>query len=139
MNKIITIAIVSAAFFLAGCQDNKTDSHSDHSQKKTPVEAVTPSANVSSQVVDAGCGSCTYNVAGVEGCETWVNIDNKKLKVTGVDHNTHKSGLCKSGKHQAKVTGSIQGDKFVASSLEVVKESTGAEDHSGHDHEGHEH
>jgi len=134
MNKIMTITLICSALFLASCQEKNTKLSTE-----TSAEALIPPANTSGRIVDAGCGMCTYGIEGIKRCETWVNIDNKKLKVTGVDHNTHKSGLCKSGKHQAKVTGSIQGDKFVASSLEVVKESAGAEDHSDHDHEGHEH
>ena len=129
MKKLLLISsFAMSAFLFVSCDKDKE--HAGQPKAETTVNT---------QVVDAGCGMCTYDIDGVEGCETWVNIDNKKLKVTGIDHNTHKSGLCKSGKHSAKVSGEIKGSDFVAISLEVVKPSTGAGAHSDHDQEGHQH
>ena len=65
-------------------------------------------------------------------------LSKRILKVTGLQHDTHKSGLCKSGKHSAKVVGEVKGNEFIATKFEVL--SNKKEDaHSDHDHGDHKH
>jgi hypothetical protein len=71
---------------------------------------------IKSQTAEAGCGSCIYSMAGVKGCQLAVKIDGKAYLVTGADHvDAHK--LCGAAK-KAVVSGTIEGDKFVATSFE---------------------
>ena len=130
---LITTALLSSALILAGCQEKPATTPAEAAPEAPAVQTAAKVIG-EAKIVDAGCGMCTYKVEGVSKCETWVNIDNKKLKVTGVEHSAHKSGLCKAGKHEAKVTGAIEGDKFVATSIAVIKADSAPDDHAGHDH-----
>ena len=71
------------------------------------------------QTVPVACGSCIYGMEGVEGCETAVKIDGKSYLVTGENIDAHNVGLCSSEK-KALVTGQVEGDKFVATSIKLV-------------------
>jgi hypothetical protein len=78
-----------------------------------------PSARViNSQLLEAGCGSCIYAMAGVEGCHLAVVVDGKPYLVQGATWPNH--GFC-DGKVQAVVTGKLEGDKVVVTSLEPKK------------------
>ncbi len=70
------------------------------------------------RTVEAGCGSCIFDMEGVKGCKLAVKIDGKPYLVTGADVDAHGAGLCSSAK-KAKVVGEIEGDKFVATSFEL--------------------
>ncbi|WDE95349.1 DUF6370 family protein [Lentisphaera profundi] len=119
IKSLIISAVLSSVLFFTGCQEKPAAT----SVKAVPAEATPAITQVIAEetIVDAGCGMCTYHIPGVEHCETWVNIDNKKLKVTGIEHSAHKSGLCKAGKHEVKITGSIAGDTIITKSIEVIK------------------
>ena len=72
------------------------------------------------RTVEAGCGKCTYGMSGVSGCKLAVKIDGKSYLVKGAKVNAHNAGLCSSTKN-AEITGSIEGDKFVATSFTLEK------------------
>ncbi len=71
------------------------------------------------QTVSAGCGACTYQIEGAEGCPLAVEIDGKPMLVTGSDFNAMDNGLC-AEKAQLEVVGEVQGDKFAASSVKLA-------------------
>jgi hypothetical protein len=71
---------------------------------------------ISDRTVDAGCGACVYKMTGVTGCPLAVNIDGKTYLVEGAEWPNHD--YC-DHKCKAVVTGRIQGDKFIVSTLEV--------------------
>lgn len=73
---------------------------------------------VTSRTVEAGCATCIYDMAGVEGCRLAVKLDGKPYLVTGAEVDAHGAGLC-SAPRTAKVTGKIQGDKLVATSFSL--------------------
>lgn len=66
--------------------------------------------------VEAGCGKCSYKIAGVSGCETAVKVAGKTYMLDGVKVNAHGEGLCKATR-AAKVEGKVDGKLFVASSF----------------------
>lgn len=68
--------------------------------------------------LEFGCGSCIYKMPGVEGCHLAVMIDGKPYLVEGVKWPNHD--FC-DRKVQAAASGKLQGDKFIASSLEPKK------------------
>ena len=87
----------------------------------SPAESQPDSGVASASVprtVDAACGACIYGMDGVQECELAVEIDGKPYLVSGVDFDTHGSGLC-SAKKTAVVKGEISGDKFVATEVKI--------------------
>lgn len=73
---------------------------------------------VNNQILEVGCGSCMYHMPGVEGCLLAVLIDGKTYLVQGAEWPNHD--FC-DRKIQALVTGKLQGDKFLASSVSEKK------------------
>ena len=99
------------------------------SESKTPAPQATPSTPAASsaapaaageQTVEVACGSCVYHIAGVQQCTLAAKIGGKPMLVTGGGLDAHAAGLC-SGAKQAVVTGKIEGDKFVATKVELKK------------------
>ncbi len=72
------------------------------------------------KTVEAGCGSCIFKMPGVQGCQLAVKIDGKPYLVTGASVNAHKAGLCRGAK-QAKCSGEVKDDMFVATSFQLVE------------------
>jgi len=77
-----------------------------------------PVAGAQTQTVQAGCGSCIYSMAGVEGCQLAVKIDGTPYLVTGASVDAHSLGLCEAEK-TAVVVGQVENGKFVAQSFEL--------------------
>ena len=89
--------------------------------KSTAEEApMTEAETAATLTVEAGCASCIYGMDGVEGCQPAVRIDGKTYLVTASDFDAHGAGLC-SATRTAEVSGSIEGDRFVAESFEIEK------------------
>ena len=76
---------------------------------------------VSARTVEAGCGSCIYEMPGVEGCQLAVKIDGQPYLVTGTTVDAHGAGLCSAAKN-AKVTGTIEDDAFAATQFEILEQ-----------------
>lgn len=91
------------------------------SEESTPVpqatNVVTADANAE-QSVEIGCASCIYKIDGVEGCVAAVKIGSQPLLVQGTQIDAHALGLCTQAK-QALVVGNVEGDKFVASKINL--------------------
>lgn len=93
--------------------------------------------NQKEQIVEASCGICQFSMDG-NSCDLAVRIDGKSYYVEGAKMNDHGDahsahGMCNEVR-QAKVTGMVVNDKFVATSFELIE----VEEH-GHDHGGHKH
>jgi len=73
------------------------------------------------QTVEVGCAKCSYSMAGVSHCENAVKIDGKTMLVTG-EHgfDVMAAGICTGGARQAEVTGSLEGDHFVATHIKLT-------------------
>ncbi len=76
-----------------------------------------------SKIVEASCGLCNFGLSG-KGCSLAVRIDDKAYLVKGSSLDDHgdahgKDGFC-SVVRKAKVEGEIKGDKFVATSFELL-------------------
>jgi hypothetical protein len=70
--------------------------------------------NITNKTVDAACGVCVYKMEGQNGCPLAVKIDGKAYIVEGAKWPNHD--YCDHN-CQAVVSGTIEGDKFVATSL----------------------
>ena len=78
----------------------------------------------STQIVKTACGECIYGKQGT-GCQLAVKIKGKVYFVEGTtiaDHGDEhaEDGFCNT-QRKAKVSGKIVGEKFVATSFELVK------------------
>ena len=84
------------------------------------VDAVkTELAKLTDQEVEVGCGMCMYSMEGVETCELAAKVDGKPYLVTGVEFDTHGSGLCNATSN-ATITGSVTEDGITASKVELT-------------------
>ena len=115
MQRVFLLTVMSSVSLgLLGC--------SSQADQAGPLESAATDADavaVVSQTVEAGCGSCTYKMDGVEVCELAVKIDGKPYLVEGSDVDAHEAGLCETTK-QAEVAGKIQQGKFVATAFELL-------------------
>ncbi len=73
-------------------------------------------------VVEVACGECLFQMKG-EGCDLAIRIDGKSYYVDSSSIDDHGDahavdGLCNAVR-TAKATGSIQGDRFLATKLEL--------------------
>lgn len=75
------------------------------------------------QVVDVACGECKFGMKG-KSCDLAVRIDGKSYFLDGTKIDEHgdahaKDGFCKTIR-QAEVTGTIEGDRFKATSFKLL-------------------
>jgi len=111
MRNMYLVAVVAGlALMMVGCGEQEAQ------QTETSIPNVINAALT--QTVEAGCASCTYKMAGVEGCQLAVKIADKPYLVSGANVDAHEAGLCAAPK-QAKIAGAIADDKFVAATFEL--------------------
>ena len=77
------------------------------------------------QIVEASCGTCMFKMAGTT-CALAVRIDGKAYFVDGTSIDKHgdahaADGFCKAIR-KAEVTGSIEKERFVATSFTLLPE-----------------
>lgn len=78
-----------------------------------------------SQIVEASCGQCQFNMKG-NSCDLAVKIEGKAYFVDGTSIDSHgdahaKDGFC-STIRKAKVTGKIENDRFIATTFVLLPE-----------------
>ena len=96
---------------------NPADDPRNAKSGQRPEDADGHQIKLTNQTVEIGCGSCIYSMKGVEGCKLAAKIDGKTYLVTGADHvDAHK--FCSAAK-SAIASGQVEGDRFVATRLEV--------------------
>lgn len=78
--------------------------------------AKTAMLNVSDRTAEVACASCVFHMDGAQGCSLAVKVDGKTYLVDGAKVDGH--GWCEKSMN-AVVSGSIQGDRFVATKLDV--------------------
>jgi YHS domain-containing protein len=117
-------------------------SHMDHGQADHGDAATDATATTEGAVYEVGCGGCIYDKADAQGCEAAVKVDGKSHWIAGVKINAHGLGLC-AASAQARMTGELKGDTFVATSFEIVSPDDQDKDApdapSGHNHGSHDH
>ncbi len=122
---------VAALLFLVaaavGCQQS-TDSAPPASTSSTSP-AVTDSANTSDdlvlkdQIVEASCGQCQFGMDG-DGCDLAIRYQGQAWFVEGTSIDEHGNahaddGFCNAIR-MARVTGKLEGDRFLVESFELV-------------------
>lgn len=86
--------------------------------------AVFSQSKQTKQVVDVACGQCQFKMKGKKGCDLAVKIDGKSYFVEGTNIDDYgdahaEEGFCNAVRN-AEVTGTIKGDKFVATSFKLL-------------------
>lgn len=118
--------VIFCAAVIAGCSSGTNeqtagDASNDAATADTPSEVSIGSdgavAKLAEMKVELGCGSCTYHMEGVEGCQTAAKVGDKTMLVDG-DVDAHSLGLCKSPRN-ATVKGSMQGQKLVVADVQI--------------------
>ncbi len=99
-----------------GCQNQTANEQSEQ-----PPIATTQV--VQAMVVEASCGECQFELEG-DGCDLAVRIDGKAYFVDGTELDDHgdahaDDGFCNVVR-QARVQGSIENGRFVATSFELL-------------------
>ena len=109
-------SLIVACLLLIGCAEELP---SPETTAPAPA-ARAPASDVEVQTVaQVGCAACIYGMPGVEGCEyTAVKLDGATHIITGVELDAHDLGLCDQEK-SARVEGTLKGEQFVASRVEV--------------------
>ena len=118
MHTRILFSFLSLFLVAIGCQEGKKVDDSD--VKPSGLNKV---SLVSDQVVEASCGECQFGMPG-NGCDLAVRIDGKSYYVDGSSIDDHgdahdESGMCNCIR-KARVTGEIKGDRFAATSFELL-------------------
>ncbi len=117
MNNLFAITILAALLFSLGC-DSKIE--------LTSVEPTLPTADAQEAIVDrsveVACGQCQFELEG-DGCDLAVRIDGKSYFVDGTGIDDHgdahaADGFCNSIR-RAKVSGHLEGDRFVIEKFEL--------------------
>lgn len=126
MHAIRTILSISLICFVVGCQtkseNSETSNRADDSKASTNVPT-----KIVDQVVETSCGQCQFSMDG-SGCDLAVRIDGQSYYVDGSSIDDHgdahgSDGLCNCVR-KAKVTGEIKEGRFVATSFEVLPDSS---------------
>ena len=79
------------------------------------------------QTVEISCGQCQFGLTSQEGCDLAVRIDDKAYFVDGAniddfgDAHDKNSGFCEVIR-KAEVTGNIEGNRFKANSIDLLKQ-----------------
>ena len=84
----------------------------------------TSKLTLSDAKAEAGCATCIFDMKGVTGCKLAVKIDGRAYLVEGSGIDDHgdahaEDGLCNAAR-PARVSGHVEGDKFVASKIELL-------------------
>ena len=111
--RTLSILLIGTCLVVVGCDGT---SSSPGTPSADSGLSVVPAV---SETVDVGCAKCMYKLAGAEDCSQVAgSVDGKPLLLTGVELNAHELGLCKATK-SALVKGDVEGDKFVATDVEL--------------------
>ena len=112
MHKFFWIAAVGSLGIL-GCEKP-----SSTSETKPPIAG--PAATTVSMPAEIACAHCQYKAPGVTACAPGVKVNGKTYVLTGQPVDVMKEGLCSAPK-QATIEGKIEGDKFVATKVDIKK------------------
>ena len=90
------------------------------------VTATNAQTKDSTQVVEASCGQCQFKMKNKAGCDLAVRINGVPYFVDGTSIDKHgdahaKDGFCEAIR-QAKVSGAVVNNRFVATSFELLPE-----------------
>ncbi|AWA28886.1 hypothetical protein HYN48_01615 [Flavobacterium magnum] len=85
--------------------------------------AVSAQEKIKDKVVEVSCGECQFHMKG-KGCDMAIRMDKKTYFVDGDKLDKHgdahaDDGMCNAIR-EAKVSGEIVGDRFKATSIELL-------------------
>ncbi len=143
LSLVASLAIVAGVSCRDGEKTEVTKEPAPAAAAPTPTSAGAPPPGapaaqdkaVVDRVVEAGCGECQFGLEG-DGCDLAVRIDGKAYWVDGTDIGYHgdahaDDGFCNATR-PAKVSGTIHGDRFTATSFELTAEPASSKDSTTH-------
>lgn len=95
---------------------------------ETPESPTLQLAVLEERAVEAGCASCSYEMAGIMGCELAVNVDGKSYLVEAEGVDAHKAGLCDHTR-PAVVSGKLNEEGVLVAKKFEFTDETEADDH----------
>lgn len=108
--RTLSILLIGTCLVAVGC---------DGTSSRPGTPSAGPVVSAVSATTDVGCAKCVYKLAGAGDCSQIAGtIDGKTLLLTGVELDAHELGLCNATK-SALVKGNVEGDKFVATVVEL--------------------
>ena len=133
-------AAFAAAFLLTGCEEPKKESTPSvpaipggekaaatkpaggekPTVEKKEVANPVVAAPAAAMKLEIGCAHCVYKKEGVTACAPAVKMGDKVLLLSGGNVDITKADICKAPK-QATIEGKAEGDKFVATKVDIVK------------------
>jgi len=114
MRKIVFLAVLGV-FSLAGC-----DKGGPPASDKTTTASGTSAVPAAAATYEIACAKCIYAMPGVPSCAAAVKVGGKPLLLSGASIDIMAIDGCKAAK-QATIEGKVEGDKFVATKVEVKK------------------
>lgn len=104
-------------------RDDGTPAHGDDASASKHGDDASAATRLEGAIVEAACGECQLDLDGDE-CTLAIRVDGRVLRVTGTAIDDHgdahaADGFCNAIR-QARVTGRIEGDVFVAESFELL-------------------
>jgi hypothetical protein len=102
MKKLYTLLFVAIlTLSIAACSGGEEEAPTADTPEAT-TEAVAPVSDLGPEVsklagetVEVACGSCIYGMEDVKGCKLAAMIGDEPFLVSGIEFETHSSGLCK--------------------------------------------
>jgi hypothetical protein len=119
---VVTLALLAAA----GCKQSGDDAKP---AAQAPPAAPAPAGQPVSQIVEAACGMCKFDLAA-SGCGLAVRIDGVAYEVEGANMDDHgdahgADGMCNVIR-RARVVGAVTDGRFVATSFELLPVESGS-------------
>jgi hypothetical protein len=129
--RILTAVASLSLFSIVGCEPAKEstatppaggDSKSGPASVVDGAKSAAAGAAASMVKAEVACAHCVYHVNGVTSCAPAVKVDGQTFVLSGPAADALKGNmdLCKGAK-AATVEGKVEGDKFVASKVELQK------------------
>ncbi|MHC5002212.1 MAG: DUF6370 family protein [Planctomycetota bacterium] len=112
-------AVLSTLLTAAGCQQSDSVAAEEHLMH----DGASTDGAYHEVVVEASCGQCQFDMPG-SGCDLAVRVDGSAYFVDGTGIDDHgdahaDDGFCNAVRH-ARVSGRVEGDRFVASRFELL-------------------
>jgi len=114
--RTLLFAACAVALVFVGC--GKKDETTGTPKTGDVKPAVPPVA--ATMTVDIGCAHCLYKIAGVNECAPAVTVNGKTMLLSGGNVDMKTADICKAAK-KATVEGKVEGDKFVATKVDIAK------------------
>lgn len=114
----LPIVLIVVVGICAGCGRQSSSGPAAENGESVKTEAAAPVSMAGEGQMEIACAMCIYGMEGVNKCVLATKVVGKSVLVSGIDTDAHHLGLCSQSK-VAVLKGELDGDTFVASSIQV--------------------